>query len=192
MLIKTGRFGKFLSCSDYPTCKTSRPIVVKLGLTCPKCEQGELVEKKGRSGRPFYGCNRYPDCDWVAWQRPLADPCPDCGKLRVPIGKDKIHCLGCDGPMPQRERRESADGAAKGGRRNGRAVASADGADTTATARGTRRPATGRTATAKTRTTTAVRTKATKTASPKAAGKPATGRKAAASKSPTTRTRRAS
>ena len=201
MLIKTGRFGRFLSCSDYPTCKTSRPIVVKLGLTCPKCEQGELVEKKGRSGRPFYGCNRYPECDWVAWQRPLSEPCEDCGKLRIPLGQEKIHCLGCDGELPQRQRRETADGAAKGGRRNGRAAASTDGAGTTAAARGAR-TTTGR-ATTTTRTATGTRAKSakptvTKATTAKTAAtktpttKTAAGRKAASGKTPTTRTRRAS
>jgi DNA topoisomerase-1 len=106
MLIKTGRFGKFLSCSDYPECKTSRPILVKLGVSCPKCGEGELVERKGRSGRPFYGCARYPACDWVSFARPLSEPCEICGKLRVPVSGDKIHCLGCDGDLPVRPRKE--------------------------------------------------------------------------------------
>jgi DNA topoisomerase I len=106
MLIKTGRFGKFLSCSDYPECKTSRPILVKLGVSCPKCGEGELVERKGRTGRPFYGCARYPACDWVSFARPLSEPCEICGKLRVPVSGDKIHCLGCDGDLPVRPRKE--------------------------------------------------------------------------------------
>ena len=104
MLVKTGRFGRFLSCSDYPACKTSRPILVKLGIFCPK-DQGELVEKRGRSGRPFYGCANYPACDWVAWQRPLPEPCEVCGGLRLPLSGDRIHCLGCDGALPTRAKR---------------------------------------------------------------------------------------
>ncbi|MCC7371578.1 MAG: type I DNA topoisomerase [Chloroflexi bacterium] len=125
MLVKTGRFGKFLSCSDYPDCKTSRPILVKLGLTCPKCNEGELVEKKGRTGRPFYGCARYPACDWVCWSRPLPDPCETCGKLRIPLGADKIHCMGCDGDLPVRQRKTDADGKpiAGRGRTGGRTAA---------------------------------------------------------------------
>jgi len=186
MLIKTGRFGRFLSCSDYPTCKTSRPIEVKLGLTCPKCNQGDLVEKKGRSGRPFFGCNRYPACDWVAWQRPLPDPCEVCGgMLRIPLGKDKIHCMGCDGELPQRPRREApaklAD-AAKGGRRGARPAAAPGDGEVAVAARGAGR-ANGR--------TSATSRTAAKPAQPKTA-KTSAGRKPAASKSTTPRTRRAS
>jgi DNA topoisomerase I len=182
MLIKTGRYGRFLSCSDYPACKTSRPIVVKLGLTCPSCEQGEIVEKKGRSGRPFYGCNRYPDCDWVAWQRPLPDPCDVCGKLRIPLAQDKIHCIGCDGEIPRRERKDGAAGPARGGRRFGKAGGAAVAAGGAATAR--RATATAR-ATAK---TAAAKAPARKAATAK---KAATTKKTAA-KSAATRTRRAS
>jgi DNA topoisomerase I len=116
MLIKTGRYGKFLSCSDYPDCKTSRPILVKLGLTCPKCGEGDLVEKKGRTGRPFYGCARYPACDWVTWARPLSEPCETCGGIRIPLSADKIHCMGCDGELPLRPRKTDANGTAASGR----------------------------------------------------------------------------
>ncbi len=118
MVVKTGRFGRFLSCGDYPTCKTTRPILNKIGLACPKCG-GELVEKRGRSGRPFFGCARYPACDWVAWQRPLPDPCETCGSLRLPLSGDRVHCLGCDGELPNQSRRQGADGSARsaGGRR---------------------------------------------------------------------------
>jgi DNA topoisomerase-1 len=136
MQIKTGRFGKFLSCSDYPECKTSRPILVKLGQNCPKCEVGDLVEKKGRTGRPFYGCARYPECDWVCWSRPLPEPCETCGKLRIPLGADKVHCMGCDGELPVRPRKTDADGkpvAARGRAASGRTAAAAKGRAGTAT-----------------------------------------------------------
>ncbi|HYU20173.1 MAG TPA: type I DNA topoisomerase [Chloroflexota bacterium] len=106
MLVKVGRFGRFLSCSDYPTCKTTRPILVKIGVPCPSCG-GELVEKKARSGRVFYGCANYPACSWVSWQRPLSEPCEICGGIRVPLSGERIHCLGCDGPLPTRERGRS-------------------------------------------------------------------------------------
>jgi DNA topoisomerase-1 len=118
MQIRTGRYGKFLACTDYPECKTSRPILVKLGKNCPKCIEGELVEKKGRSGRPFFGCARYPACDWVSFARPLPEPCEVCGSLRIPLGQDKIHCMGCDGELPTRTRRTEDGKPARGtGRR---------------------------------------------------------------------------
>ena len=136
MQIRTGRYGKFLACTDYPECKTSRPILVKLGKNCPKCIEGELVEKKGRSGRPFYGCARYPACDWVSFTRPLPDPCEICGSLRVPLGQDKIHCLGCNGELPVRPRKTdgaastSGRGRATGGRRTAAASRSKTGTAT--------------------------------------------------------------
>jgi DNA topoisomerase-1 len=156
MMIKTGRFGKFLSCSDYPECKTSRPILVKIGLSCPKCGEGDLVEKKGRTGRPFYGCARYPACDWVTFARPLPDLCEVCGKMRIPLGQDKVHCMGCDGDLPVRPRKGAENG--EGGAASGRGRAT-----------GSRRAAPGRTAAS---TTTRGRTAATSRAT-SAASKPA-------------------
>jgi DNA topoisomerase-1 len=164
MLIKTGRFGKFLSCSDYPECKTSRPIQVKLGFACPKCGEGELVEKKGRTGRAFYGCNRYPACDWISWARPLPEPCETCGKLRIPLGQDKIHCLGCDGDLPTRPRKnaEGEAAAASGGRSTrGRPAAAAGGRRGTAAASASR--AGSKTAGAKATSTRGTSPKATTT-----------------------------
>ncbi|MCG3173182.1 MAG: DNA topoisomerase 1 [Myxococcota bacterium] len=79
MVIRRGRFGKFLACSDYPTCKTAMPLPI--GVACPKCKVGELVERrtKGKFQRVFYGCNRYPECDMVSWARPVDKKCPSCG-----------------------------------------------------------------------------------------------------------------
>jgi len=70
LIVKTGRFGKFLACSDYPKCKFTKPIQKSLGLTCPKCGQGEIVIKRTKRGKIFYACNRYPDCDYATWERP--------------------------------------------------------------------------------------------------------------------------
>ena len=78
MVNKRGRFGRFLACSDYPTCKTTRPITLK-GVVCPDCGGG-LAERKSRFGKSFYGCVNYPKCKFAAWDRPLAGPCPKCGK----------------------------------------------------------------------------------------------------------------
>ncbi|MET0405005.1 MAG: type I DNA topoisomerase, partial [Cystobacter sp.] len=76
MVVKRGRFGKFLACSGYPDCKTSKPI--SIGVSCPDCKQGYLTERRSRFGKIFFGCNRYPDCKFAAWDRPLPEACPQC------------------------------------------------------------------------------------------------------------------
>jgi DNA topoisomerase-1 len=72
MVIKTGRFGEFLACSRYPECKGTKAIMVTTGITCPKCKEGEIVERKTRKGRTFWGCSRYPKCDYATWNNPVA------------------------------------------------------------------------------------------------------------------------
>ena len=79
-MLKHGRFGQFIACSGYPECKTTMPVVKKLGIACPKCGK-ELVERKSRRGKIFYGCIGYPECDQVTWDRPSKEPCPQCGSL---------------------------------------------------------------------------------------------------------------
>jgi len=81
MLIKDGRFGKYLACSGYPSCKNIQPLNKPqgTGVTCPECKQGELVEKKSRYGKMFYSCNRYPECKFALWDPPVEKPCPKCG-----------------------------------------------------------------------------------------------------------------
>jgi len=81
MLVKQGRYGKFLACSAYPECKNIQPLVKPkaLGITCPECKEGELMEKKSRYGKLFYSCNRYPKCKYALWDQPIAEPCPKCG-----------------------------------------------------------------------------------------------------------------
>lgn len=79
MVIKYGRFGKFLACPGFPDCKNTRPILEETGVTCPTCNQGMIVERKSKKGgRKFYGCSRYPECDFVSWDKPVAKKCPDC------------------------------------------------------------------------------------------------------------------
>lgn len=90
MVIKTGRYGKFLACTGYPACKAARPLPT--GAACPKCG-GDLVERRGR-GRAFYGCNRYPECDFTINRRPLADPCPECNGLMAET-RDGAACTSC-------------------------------------------------------------------------------------------------
>ncbi len=74
---KYGRFGEFTACSNYPACKYVKQKTI--GVKCPECSEGEVVERRSKRGKTFYGCNRYPDCDFVAWARPVAEKCPDCG-----------------------------------------------------------------------------------------------------------------
>ena len=78
MINKRGRFGRFLACSDYPACKTTKPITLK-GVVCPDCGKG-LAERKSRFGKSFYGCTGYPNCKFAAWDKPIPGPCPQCGK----------------------------------------------------------------------------------------------------------------
>jgi DNA topoisomerase-1 len=89
MLIKMGRYGKFLACSAYPECKNIQPLVkpTALGITCPECKEGELMEKKSRYGKIFYSCNRYPQCKYALWDQPIDEPCPKCG---YPVIVEKV------------------------------------------------------------------------------------------------------
>jgi DNA topoisomerase-1 len=81
LMWRRGRFGPFIACSNYPSCKYIKKKEAKeIGLLCPECNQGQVVERKGRWGRSFYGCRRYPECKFTAYHRPLAEPCPDCGR----------------------------------------------------------------------------------------------------------------
>jgi DNA topoisomerase-1 len=99
MVIRSGRFGRFLACSRYPDCKGRRPLVTKTGVPCPR-DGGDLVERRSRKGRFFYGCANYPKCDFVVWSKPLATPCPDCGGLltvdrQQEEGKTRARCSVC-------------------------------------------------------------------------------------------------
>jgi len=77
MVRKYGRYGEFVACSSYPTCKYVKQKTI--GVKCPNCSEGEVVERRSKRGKTFYGCNRYPDCDFVAWGKPIPEKCPDCG-----------------------------------------------------------------------------------------------------------------
>jgi DNA topoisomerase-1 len=103
MVIKFGRFGKFIACSNYPTCKNAKSFMVKVGVHCPRCAAGELVEKRSRRGRLFYSCSRYPECDFATWQRPLAQPCPTCGGLLTEAGRHEAKCIECGAVIPRPE-----------------------------------------------------------------------------------------
>jgi DNA topoisomerase I len=82
MVVKGGRFGAFLGCSNYPTCKNTKPI--SMGIKCPKCKEGDLIERKTKKGkRTFYGCSKYPNCDFASWDKPVAQACTSCGNEYV-------------------------------------------------------------------------------------------------------------
>ncbi len=94
LVIRFGRYGKFISCSGFPDCRYTEPWLEKIGVTCPKC-QGDIVERKTRKGRIFYGCNQYPNCDFTSWKRPLPVPCPSCKGMLVIANKREATCMNC-------------------------------------------------------------------------------------------------
>ncbi len=101
MVIKRGRFGKFLACSRFPECKGTRNLSatgasVNTGVQCPECKQGEIVERRSKKGRVFYSCNRYPACKFALWDKPIKTPCPRCGSLMTLKGKSGVKCTKCD------------------------------------------------------------------------------------------------
>jgi DNA topoisomerase-1 len=96
LVIKQGRFGEFISCSNYPACSYSRQYQKKIGVACPRCGN-DLVERRSKRGRIFYGCGTYPQCDFALWDRPVAEPCPVCGGLMAVTsrGKPITRCTQC-------------------------------------------------------------------------------------------------
>ena len=95
LVIRWGRYGKFISCSNFPACRHTEAWLEKIGVNCPK-DGGELVERKTRKGRIFYGCINYPACDFTSWKLPLPTPCPVCGGLLVVAKKNLAQCLSCE------------------------------------------------------------------------------------------------
>lgn len=97
MVIKLGRFGKFLACSAFPECRNSKPLLVRMGVECPTCHEGEVVERRSKKGRKFYGCERYPECDFVSWNKPITVPCPQCSGVLGEIGRGgaRVKCNSC-------------------------------------------------------------------------------------------------
>ena len=104
MIIKLGRFGKFLACSGFPKCKNAKPIVISSGVKCPECaglpvgKQGEIIERKTRRGKIFYSCSRYPQCKFALWDMPTGEKCPKCDSLLVKNRFNKVKCSNkeCD------------------------------------------------------------------------------------------------
>ncbi len=96
MILKHGRFGKFLACSNYPECKSTKAIQKELGVICPKCKKGQMVEKKSKRGKAFYSCDQYPKCEHAVWTKPTGELCPQCQQLLLFAAKDKIKCESCE------------------------------------------------------------------------------------------------
>lgn len=99
MVYKMGRFGKFIACSNFPQCRNTKAIVKHIGVTCPRCHEGNIVERKSKKKRMFYGCDRFPTCDFVSWDKPINRPCPKCGGMLVEKkGKKTVHvqCTQCE------------------------------------------------------------------------------------------------
>jgi DNA topoisomerase-1 len=99
MVYKMGRFGKFLACSGFPDCRNTKPIVKDIGVTCPKCREGKIIERRSKKGRIFYGCDQYPGCDYVSWDKPTGKPCPKCDSMLVEKRSKagiRLQCPSCD------------------------------------------------------------------------------------------------
>ena len=113
MVIKTGRFGRFMACTGFPDCRKTKPILKTVGVACPKpgCG-GDIVERRARGrGRSFFGCSKYPDCDLILNQRPLTTPCPECSGLMVQKNRDNAACTVCTWQEAIIENPEIAEGA---------------------------------------------------------------------------------
>ncbi|MFE7061910.1 type I DNA topoisomerase [Sutcliffiella sp. NPDC057660] len=99
MVFKMGRYGKFMACSNFPECRNTKPIVKDIGVPCPKCEKGNIVERKSKKKRIFYGCDQYPTCEFLSWDKPIARKCPKCESLLVEKKLKKgvqVQCVECD------------------------------------------------------------------------------------------------
>ena len=119
MQLRTGRFGPFYTSTH--DCGETKPFARRVGVACPT-DGGEILEKRSKKGRVFYGCGNWPACDWVSWNRPLTEPCPECGGIQLDMGKGRVRCLKHEGEPPRFAARERANGQASA---NG--AASADG-----------------------------------------------------------------
>jgi len=97
MVIKLGKFGRFLACSAFPECRNAKPLLTKIGVVCPDCKQGEIVERRTKKGRVFFGCSRYPECSFSAWSKPTGQSCPICNGVMVLADRTgrNSKCQGC-------------------------------------------------------------------------------------------------
>ncbi|GAA0331731.1 type I DNA topoisomerase [Bacillus carboniphilus] len=99
MVFKMGRYGKFMACSNFPDCRNTKPIVKDIGVKCPNCKEGNIVERKSKKRRIFYGCDQFPKCEFISWDKPVNRPCPKCSGLLVEKKLKKgvqVQCIQCD------------------------------------------------------------------------------------------------
>ncbi|MEK3978092.1 type I DNA topoisomerase [Psychrobacillus sp. FSL K6-2836] len=99
MVYKLGRYGKFMACSNFPECRNTKAIIKEIGVPCRVCGEGQIVERKSKTKRVFYGCNQYPTCEFVSWDKPINRPCPKCNEMLVEKKLKKgiqIQCVACD------------------------------------------------------------------------------------------------
>lgn len=113
LVFKLGKFGKFIGCSGFPDCRHTEPFLEKIGVECPECHQGELVERRTKRGRIFYGCERYPDCEFAAWSKPTGERCSECGGVMVVANRAGTlqKCQDCnhrEAILEQEQEREAA------------------------------------------------------------------------------------
>lgn len=108
MVIKTGRYGKFIACPGYPDCKNTKAIIETIGVKCPKCD-GEVIKKKSKKGRLFYGCSNYPKCDFVSWDEPIDKKCPECDEQLVIKRSRKGNTIKCSNKECGYTKKESKD-----------------------------------------------------------------------------------
>ena len=95
LVFKLGKFGKFIACSNFPDCRYTNTIQKKVGVACPKCKKHEILEKKSKKGKLFYGCEGFPECDFVSWDKPINRNCPKCESILYE-GKKGVHCAHCN------------------------------------------------------------------------------------------------
>jgi DNA topoisomerase I len=99
MVFKMGRYGKFMACSNFPECRNTKAIVKEIGVKCPNCKEGNIIERKSKKRRIFYGCDRFPECEFISWDKPLARQCPKCDNVLVEKKLKKgvqVQCIECD------------------------------------------------------------------------------------------------
>jgi DNA topoisomerase-1 len=102
LIIRWGRYGKFIGCERFPDCRHTEPWLEKIGVKCP-LDGGEVVERRTRKGRVFYGCANYPVCEFTSWKKPISAPCPNCGGTLVIANKQFAQCLNCENQYPLNE-----------------------------------------------------------------------------------------
>jgi DNA topoisomerase I len=99
MVFKMGRYGKFMACSNFPDCRNTKPIVKEIGVKCPECDEGNIIERKSKKKRIFYGCDQYPNCEFLSWDKPIDRKCPKCEHLLIEKKLKKgvqVQCSNCD------------------------------------------------------------------------------------------------